>query len=101
MLVGIGTDAPKGPGRLPAASKENAMLPPQMIALDCPSCATPIYKPLGWFKKTYATCPACGAGVAAGQFAHSLQALEQELDAAIEEMLRGTGGAGCCAKHHG
>lgn len=79
------------------------MAAPEMIALDCPNCARAIYQPLDWFKKTYATCPHCGSGVAAGQFAPLVGALEQEFDAAVEEMLGGRAGAagGCCGKHHG
>lgn len=71
----------------------------EMIALDCPNCGAALYRPLAWFKKTYGTCPACGGGVAAKQFAAALMSIELELDASVEEMLRGRSATGCCGRH--
>ena len=65
------------------------------IALDCPSCRETIYAALSWFKQTYSSCPHCGQGLAAGQFAAIIADLEQAMDQSIEELLHGPTG-GCC-----
>lgn len=73
----------------------------EMISLECPSCQGELYQPISWFKQTYFTCPACGAGLAAGQFSVLINDLEQELEARIEELLHGSPHGGCCGgKHH-
>ena len=73
------------------------MYPEEMIALDCPYCQACLIKPLSWFKQSYATCPVCAGGIAAGQFATLVEALEQAFDASVEETILGTrsGGCGC------
>lgn len=68
----------------------------ETIALECPCCRAPIYRPLTWFKQTYATCPECGGGVSATQFEAQVRELEEAFDASIEEMVKGTKGHGCC-----
>jgi hypothetical protein len=68
------------------------------IALDCPYCYESIYETLDWFKKSYFTCPACGKGLAAGQFAAVIEDLEQSMEESIEEMLYGQPHGGCCGK---
>jgi hypothetical protein len=72
------------------------------VALECPCCRGEIYRPLNWFKQTYFTCPACGVGLSAGQFATIVGDLEQTIDDTIAEMMQGkTGcncGGGCCKK---
>jgi len=73
----------------------------EIITLDCPGCRAEISQPLSWFKKTYATCPHCGGGLAAAQFAEQLVAIEEAFDAAVDDMVRGappTGG--CCREKH-
>jgi len=71
----------------------------EMISLDCPSCHQPLYMPLSWFKQTYGTCPNCGAGVAASQFAAEIAAIEEAFEASIEEMMQpAPGHSGCCGK---
>jgi hypothetical protein len=66
------------------------------IALECPYCREDIYQPLSWFKQTYFTCPACGGGLAAGQFETLVTALEEAFEASVEEMLQGEPAKGCC-----
>ncbi len=68
------------------------------IALDCPCCGESIYETLGWFKKTYSTCPACEKGLAATQFGTVIADLEQAMDANIEEMIYGKPHSSCCGK---
>ena len=76
------------------------MSAPEMIALCCPNCREAIYRPLPWFRQAYGTCPHCGGGVAAGQFAELLAAVEAEFDAQIEELLSGRScSGGCCGSH--
>jgi len=67
----------------------------EIITLDCPYCRAPLHQPLSWFKQTYFTCPACGGGLAAGQFEAIIGELEAAFDASIEEMLQGRPGCGC------
>jgi len=67
----------------------------EIIALDCPSCRASIIQPLSWFKQVYATCPSCGGGLAATQFALQVEALEQALDDSVEEMVLGPPGRSC------
>jgi len=76
----------------------------EQIALECPYCRAEIYRPLAWFKQTFCTCPACGGGLTAGQFAPIVEELEQAFEASVEEMLRGKPGCGCggdCGKAGG
>jgi len=68
------------------------------VALECPYCRGEICRPLAWFKQAYFTCPACGGGLAAAQFASIVGELEQAFDESVEEMLRGTPGCGCGKK---
>lgn len=74
---------------------ENVYTEPH-IALDCPYCKEPIYATLSWFKQAYFTCPNCDKGLADGQFAVAVTALEDAMDASIEEMINGQTGGGCC-----
>ncbi len=67
----------------------------ERIALECPYCRGEIYQPLAWFKQAYFTCPACGGGLAAGQFAPIVEELERAFEASVEEMLLGKPGCGC------
>lgn len=68
------------------------------ISLDCPYCNTSIYQALSWFKKDYSTCPACGQGLAAGQFSAIIANLEQSMVENIEEMLNDQSASSCCGK---
>jgi len=70
----------------------------EIITLDCPCCQTAISQPLSWFKKTYSTCPHCGGGLAASQFAAQLVAIEEALDTAVDEMVRGVPSSGGCCR---
>lgn len=73
------------------------MLAEEIITLNCPCCQAEISQTLGWFKKTYSTCPNCSGGLAASQFSLQLDAIEEAFDAAIDEMIRGVpASAGCC-----
>ena len=75
----------------------------EMISLPCPTCQTAIYRPLSWFRRTYGTCPHCGTGLASGQFAELLDAVEREFDARIDELLGGQDqpgcSGGCCSRN--
>jgi hypothetical protein len=75
---------------------------PEMISLPCPNCQAAVYRPLPWFRRSYGTCPHCGGGLAAGQFAELVDAIEQEFDARIEELLGSQGDeactSGCCGR---
>jgi hypothetical protein len=72
----------------------------EKISLDCPYCGEGIYETLSWFKRTYFTCPACQKGLAADQFAAVITEFEQEMDARIEEEVRGAPSSGCCGGKH-
>ncbi len=65
------------------------------IALDCPYCRAEIYRPLAWFKQTYATCPKCHGGLAATQFETLIAELEQAFAAADDELVLGSRVCGC------
>lgn len=67
------------------------------IALDCPYCHASIYAAPDWFKQPYGTCPHCEQGLAAGQFAEAIAALEQAMDDRIDEMLYDQPHS-CCGK---
>jgi transcription initiation factor IIE alpha subunit len=71
------------------------------ITLECPYCQEELYQPLDWFKQTYFTCPACGGGLAAGQFEALVSELEQAFEASVEQMLRGEPSGGCCGDKSG
>jgi hypothetical protein len=73
----------------------------EQIALECPYCREELYQPLSWFKQTYFTCPACGGGLAAGQFATLINELEQACEASIEQMLHGEPSGGGCGSKSG
>ena len=88
------------PRRIPR--KELNVSTSEMISLPCPNCQAAIYRPLAWFRRTYGSCPHCGGGLAADQFAELLDAIEQEFDARIDDLL-GDGGdhacaGGCCGR---
>lgn len=74
------------------------MIAEETITLDCPCCRAAISQPLSWFKKTYATCPHCGGGLAAAQFAEQLAAIEEAFDAAVDDMVRGAPTSGGCCR---
>ena len=71
------------------------MFAEEIIALACPYCRASLIQPLSWFKQSYATCPVCAGGIAAGQFAPMIEELEQAFDASVEEMILGTPANGC------
>ena len=76
----------------------------EMISLECPHCQGELYQPLTWFKEPSFTCPACGKILTAGEFATTIAALEEAMDAYHAEMINGeTPSAGCCGggKKHG
>jgi hypothetical protein len=66
------------------------------IVLECPYCRADICRPLPWFKQTYFSCPACGGGLAAGQFETLLAALEEAFETTVEQMVQGEPPGGCC-----
>jgi len=68
------------------------------LTLNCPYCGESILETLGWFKKTYSTCPYCENGLAASQFSTILADLEQAMDENIEKMLFGSVPTSCCGK---
>lgn len=70
----------------------------EMISLECPHCQGELYQPLTWFKVPSFTCPACGKVLTAGDFATTLAALEEAMDAYHSEMIHGEPppSAGCC-----
>lgn len=71
------------------------------IVLDCPNCHGALARPLSWFKQTYFTCPACGGGLAAAQFATLIDELEQAFEESTATMLRGAeSGCGCGGRCH-
>lgn len=80
------------------------MFEEENVSLCCPYCGGDIEKPLSFFRKTYSTCPLCGRGLSAGQFATLVDSLDVAFDAGIEEMVRGEGSGcgcsreGCCGK---
>jgi len=82
-------------------AKEIAVTQHELIALDCPYCEAEIYRPLTWFRQPYFTCPACGGGLAAGQFATVVDEIDAALEASVAEMLEGQSacGGGCRCGH--
>ncbi|HKJ04274.1 MAG TPA: hypothetical protein VJ974_01655 [Geopsychrobacteraceae bacterium] len=78
--------------------KNNPVTSEPKIELACPYCNASIQETLSWFKKTYSTCPSCGQGLAAGQFATVIRDLEQAMDAHLEEMIYGVPESSCCGK---
>jgi transcription initiation factor IIE alpha subunit len=77
-------------------TKECAVYLEEEIALECPYCQEDIFQPLRWFKQTYFTCPACGGGLAAGQFETLITELEEAFEATVEQMVQGEPAGGCC-----
>jgi len=71
------------------------MFTEEMASLACPSCKNDIFKPLEWFKQIYTTCPACGGGLAASQFATMIRDLEEAMDACTDEMINGASPCPC------
>lgn len=71
----------------------------ETITLDCPCCLAAISQSLSWFRKTYSTCPHCGGGLAASQFAAQLNVIEEAFDDAVDEMVRGVPAAGGCCQN--
>lgn len=75
------------------------MIAEEWISLDCPCCHNEIYQPLAWFKQPYFTCPDCGGGLAAGQFAAIIAELEDAFEANAagqdETPAHQCGGCGC------
>lgn len=71
------------------------MFTTEEIALDCPYCTGEIYRPLAWFKQAYNSCPACGGGLAAGQFEQQVAEIELALEASIENLVQGSRVCGC------
>jgi hypothetical protein len=67
----------------------------ERITLSCPYCRGEIDRPLAWFKQTWFTCPACGGGLSADQFAPLVAELEAAFEASIAEMVHGKPGCGC------
>lgn len=67
----------------------------EMISLECPHCQNELYQPLAWFKEPNFTCPACGKVLTAGEFAATIAALEEAMDAYHAEMINGETPAGC------
>lgn len=69
----------------------------EMISLECPYCQGELYQPLTWFKEESFPCPACGKGLKAQDFATTIAALEEEIDAYHTELINGeTPATGCC-----
>lgn len=69
----------------------------EMISLECPYCQGELYQPLTWFKEPNFTCPACGNVLTSGEFATTVAALEEAMDACHAEMIDGeTPATGCC-----
>lgn len=76
----------------------------ELIALECPYCHGELYRPLAWFRQAYFTCPTCGGGLAAGQFAAIVEELDTAIEAHVAEMLQGQPGCGggcSCGHGHG
>lgn len=75
----------------------------ETVVLACPYCQGDLERPLVWFRQDYFTCPACGGGLAAGQFAAQVDDLDAAFEASVAIMLHGApnegcgcGGGGCC-----
>lgn len=68
----------------------------EMIALECPYCQNELYQPLTWFKQPSSTCSACGKGLTAGDFATTIAALEEAMDAYHAEIINGENPSACC-----
>ena len=70
----------------------------EMISLECPYCQGELYQPLPWFKEESFSCPTCGKALKAEDFATTIAALEEAMDAYHAEMIDGETPAatGCC-----
>lgn len=68
----------------------------EMIALECPHCQGELYQPLPCFKAAKFLCPLCGEGLTAGDFAATIAALEEAVDAYHTEMIHGEPPSTCC-----
>ena len=76
----------------------------ETVSLPCPYCQGEIERPLAWFRQDYFSCPACSGGLAAGQFADLVEAIDAAFEASVAAMLRGdtVAAAGCgCGGDHG
>jgi hypothetical protein len=73
----------------------------ETVVLACPYCQGELERPLAWFRRDYFTCPACGGGLAAAQFAVLVEELDAAFEASVELMLRGEPQAGCGCGGHG
>lgn len=72
------------------------MLAQEMISLECPHCQNELYQPLEWFKEPNFTCTVCGQGLTASQFASTINALEEALEASYAERINGKSPSTCC-----
>lgn len=72
------------------------MLTEELVSLECPYCRGELYQALNWFKQPYFTCPACGGGLAAGQFAAIIDELEEAFETEVATMVQGAPASGCC-----
>ena len=68
----------------------------EMISLECPHCQSELYQPLTRFKEPSFTCPACGEVLTPGDFATTIAALEEAVDAFHAEMIHGDPPTTCC-----
>ena len=76
----------------------------EMISLECPYCQGELYQSLMWFKEESFPCPTCGKTLKAEDFATTIAALEEAMDAYHAEMINGEPSSkGCCGggKGHG
>jgi len=65
------------------------------VVLDCPYCKKGIDRPLSWFQQPYFTCPACGGGLNADQFAAIVAELDRAFEETVDHMLQGEDGCRC------
>lgn len=68
----------------------------EMISLECPDCQGELYRPLPWFKQPDFNCPSCGKPLTSGDFATTIAALEDAMDACHAEMINGEAPSTCC-----
>lgn len=69
----------------------------EMVSLECPHCQQELYQPLSWFKGGEFSCPLCGEVLTAEDFAKTIAALEEAIDAWEAEMINGEEEpASCC-----
>ena len=76
----------------------------EMISLECPYCQGELYQPLTWFKEASFLCPVCEKALKAEDFATTIAALEEEMDAYHAELINGeipSAAGGCCGGSKG